>query len=98
MLDLLIKNARIYDGTGNPSYIGNVGVSGGKIAYIGTEDVPALKTEDADGLALSPGFIDVHSHSDQSIIPDPNRLHVLKMGVTTEVPSTAPRIRPCAEK
>lgn len=85
MLDLLIKNARIYDGTGAPSYIGSVGVSGGKIAYIGTEDVPAKKTEDADGLSLSPGFIDVHSHSDQSIVPDPNRLHVLKMGATTEI-------------
>ncbi len=85
MYDLLIKNARIYDGSGLPSYIGNVAVSDGKIAYVGTEAVPAKETVQADGLALSPGFIDVHSHSDQAIVPDPHRLHVLRMGATTEI-------------
>lgn len=86
MYDLLFKNALIYDGSGAPAYIGNVAVSGDKIVYVGSE-VPgsAAKIIDADGLCLAPGFIDVHSHSDQSIFEAPQRLHVLRMGATTEL-------------
>ena len=85
MYDLMIKNARIYDGSGDPSYMANVAVSDGKIAYIGKEAPVAKETVDAEGLALSAGFIDSHSHSDQSILIDPTRLHVLRMGATTEI-------------
>lgn len=87
MFDLLFKNAGIYDGSGAPSFLGAVGVTNGKIAYVGKDsaDLCARETVDADGLSLSPGFIDSHSHSDQSILEDHTRLHVLRMGVTTEI-------------
>ena len=65
MLDLLIKNARIVDGTGMPAYFSHVGIRDGKIAVI----APVVKEEaksvlDAKGLTLTPGFIDSHSHDD----------------------------------
>lgn len=86
MFDLLIKNALIYDGSGAPAYYGDVGVSDGKVAEISKTGLEgAVRTVDAKGLALAPGFIDVHSHSDQSLCADPHRLHVLRMGVTTEI-------------
>jgi len=86
MFDLLIKNAQIYDGTGTPSYMGDLAVLDGKIAAVGQHvEGSAKRVVDAQGLALSPGFIDGHSHSDTSLFSHPQRLHVLKMGVTTEV-------------
>ena len=85
MVDLHIKNALIYDGSGNEAFYGNVSVSNGKIVDVSNETFLAEKTVDAEGLAIAPGFIDVHSHSDQSIIRAPHRDHVLKMGVTTEI-------------
>ena len=83
--DLQIRNTLIYDGTGKDACLSNVTVNNGKIIYIGEEIHSAKKVVDADGLCLSPGFIDVHSHSDNDIINNPNRMHVLKMGVTTEI-------------
>ena len=86
MYDLLIKNAHIYDGTGKPSYYGNVAVSDGKIVAVSSEPLGSAKEIlDADGLALAPGFIDSHSHSDSCLYADPHRVHVLRMGVTTEI-------------
>lgn len=87
MFDLIFKNALIYDGSGAPAFLGTVGVQQGKIVYVGAgaEELSAHKIIDADGLCLAPGFIDSHSHSDLSILEDPSRLHVLRMGVTTEI-------------
>jgi len=85
MVDLSIKNALIYDGSGEKAFYGNVTVDKGKIVDVSDEVIKAKKIVDANGLALAPGFIDVHSHSDQSIIKAPHRDHVLKMGVTTEI-------------
>lgn len=86
MYDLIIKNALIYDGSGNPPFLGNVAVMGGKIAAVTGEDLGiAQKVVDAQGLALSPGFIDAHSHADYAVATDPHRLHVLQMGCTTEI-------------
>lgn len=85
MIDLLIRNAEIYDGSGNTPFLGSVGVDGGRIVFVGTETQSARETVDAEGLALSPGFIDVHSHSDQSVFEEPHRLNPLRMGVTTEL-------------
>jgi len=85
MFDLLIKNATVYDGSGAPNYVSDVAVTGGKIAAIGKDPGEAKEVLDAEGLALAPGFIDSHSHANSSIFFDPNRDHVLRMGVTTEV-------------
>ena len=85
--DLIIDNVRIYDGTGEPSYIGSVAVKNGKIAAVKQNHFTETASEriDADGLSLSPGFIDSHAHADEEIFTDPGRDHVLKMGVTTEI-------------
>ncbi len=62
--DIVIANARILDGTGNPWYYADVGISGDRIVAVGNLDgARAARTIDADGLYLTPGFIDVHSHS-----------------------------------
>ncbi|MBR0440542.1 MAG: hypothetical protein IJK25_01260, partial [Firmicutes bacterium] len=65
MYDLIIRNARIVDGTGMPAYHSHVGIKDGKIVKIApliTEE--AEHTIDAKGLTLTPGFIDSHSHDD----------------------------------
>jgi len=85
MFDLIFKNAQVYDGTGAPSYLADVAVQDGKIVQIGRDLGAAAQVIDAQGLALAPGFIDSHSHGDSSVFFEPNRDHVLKMGVTTEV-------------
>lgn len=85
MYDLEIRNAFIYDGSGKVAYYSNVTATDGKIVYIGEEKHSAKRIVDAEGLALAPGFIDSHSHSDQSIFKDPHREHVLRMGATTEI-------------
>ncbi|MBI3493038.1 MAG: D-aminoacylase [Acidobacteria bacterium] len=84
-LDLLITNARIIDGTGGPSVAGSVGVRDGRIAGVGRVTGAAARTIDAHGLALAPGFIDPHSHSDYALLTDGNAESKIRQGVTTEV-------------
>src|SRR5215203_2373547 len=62
--DLLITNGRIIDGSGGPWRQGNVAIKGDTIVYVGDARVKAKKTIDASGLAVAPGFIDMHSHSE----------------------------------
>ena len=64
MYDLLIRNARIVDGTGAPWFYGDLAVKDGRIAALGKLSGEATETVDAGGLYLTPGFIDIHSHSD----------------------------------
>jgi len=62
--DVLIKNGRVIDGSGNPWRLADVGVRGGRIAALGRLDgATAVKVIDAAGLTVTPGFIDVHSHA-----------------------------------
>lgn len=89
--DLLIKHVTIYDGSGAPPFQGGVLISGGKIQKIlrcdspGVFDCDALEVIDGNGLDLAPGFIDSHSHADEVMEVNSDRLQALKMGVTTEV-------------
>ncbi|MFF2853491.1 MULTISPECIES: amidohydrolase family protein [unclassified Peribacillus] len=85
MLDLVIKNGRIVDGTGNPWFFGSVGVKDGIITHVGTVDVESKDVIDAKGQIVTPGFIDGHSHSDLLVLKDSNYDIKLQQGVTTEV-------------
>src|SRR5688572_5469613 len=68
MYDLLLKGGRIYDGSGMPSYSGDVAIHNGKIAALGRLNGNARRTLDVDGLAVSPGFIDPHTHLDARVL------------------------------
>ena len=81
--DLLVKNARICDGTGAPAYGGSVAISGGKIAAVGQVSGIAQQEINADGLVLAPGFIDIHTHYDAQISWDPLLTSSCWHGVTT---------------
>ena len=71
MLDLLIRNARICDGTGAPSFMGDLGVQGGRIRSVGRGNgQTAERVLDAEGLVLAPGFVDPHTHYDAQIAWD----------------------------
>ena len=69
--DILIKNGRIVDGSGGPSYRGDVGIKDGKIVEIGKLSGPATRTVDAGGQVVAPGFIDNHCHYDAQVTWDP---------------------------
>ncbi len=85
IFDLVVKNARIVDGTGAPWFKGDLAVAEGRIAYIGTlpREVEAEKVIDASHRYLMPGFIDIHTHSDFELLRDPDMAYKLRQGVTT---------------
>jgi len=86
MFDLIIRHARIIDGTGSPWFSGDVAVKNGRIAAMGPRLCGEAKEEiDATGLTLTPGFIDIHSHSDFSLVVDGSAESRLLQGVTTEI-------------
>jgi N-acyl-D-amino-acid deacylase len=84
MLDLLVRNAYVADGTGNPGYVADLAVENGRIAAMGHLPAAQAKTTiDATGKVLCPGFIDVHLHSEVEMLADRHTAGV-QMGVTTE--------------
>jgi N-acyl-D-aspartate/D-glutamate deacylase len=85
MLSLKIHNARIVDGSGEPSFQGDVGVSGDKIVAIGRIDTPAIREIDAAGKVLAPGFVDIHTHYDPQLCWDRNASPTPEHGVTSLV-------------
>ena len=86
MFDVLIRGGRVADGTGREAYPADVGIKGDKIAAIGDlTRLSAAKELDASGLVVSPGFIDIHAHSDTMFLKDDSSASRLYQGVTTEV-------------
>jgi N-acyl-D-amino-acid deacylase len=94
--DLVIRNGRVLDGTGNPWFPADIGVRGGRIAAVGTlRDAQAARVIDATGSYVTPGFIDIHSHADDGSSPrdgfrDPDPLrraapNLVSQGITTVV-------------
>lgn len=86
MIDLLIRGGVLYDGTGAPGVVGDLAITGDRIEVVGnTANLEAAETIDATGLAVCPGFIDVHSHSDHTLIVGPEAESKVLQGVTTEI-------------
>jgi len=97
--DVVIRGGRIVDGTGNPWFAGDVAIKGGRIAAVGSAgglaNATAARVIDATGLVVAPGFIDLHTHSDTSLLADANAQSKVRQGVTVDVlgesTSVAPR-------
>ncbi|MFF9621748.1 amidohydrolase family protein [Streptomyces griseosporeus] len=92
MEELVIRDAEVVDGSGEPSYRADVVVDGGRIVSIvkeaaaaGCQRPRAMRELDAEGLVLSPGFIDMHAHSDLALLRDPDHSAKAAQGVTLEV-------------
>lgn len=88
MYDLIIKNGTVLDGTGSPSYYADIAVKEGKIALIGKDLTGAARVIDATGLTVTPGFIDSHSHNDQTILSFPEQREKIEQGITTAIGGT----------
>ncbi|HEX4985086.1 MAG TPA: amidohydrolase family protein [Burkholderiales bacterium] len=86
-LDLLIRGGTVVDGSGGKRFVADVGVANGRIAGVGRITDAAKRTIDADGLIVSPGFIDGHTHMDAQVMWDPLGTCSCYHGVTTVVMS-----------
>ena len=84
--DVVIKGGRIYDGSGLPSYFGDVAINGDRIVEVGRINDSARRVVNAEGLAVAPGFIDFHTHMDAQLLWDPLATSSCFHGVTTLIP------------
>ena len=83
--DLIVRGGRVFDGTGAAPVKADVAVDAGRIIDVGDIDAEASVELDARRLGVAPGFIDVHSHSDYTLLVDPRAVSAIHQGVTTEV-------------
>ncbi len=86
MVDILIRNGRVIDGTGQTWFRASVGVTGDTVSVMrgDTSTVDAARVIDAGERVICPGFIDMHSHSDVMLMREPEHHAKLRQGVTTE--------------
>jgi dihydroorotase/N-acyl-D-amino-acid deacylase len=93
--DILLKNGRIIDGSGNPWYAADVGIRGDRIAAIGRlQDARAKKVIDASGLVVAPGFIDTLGQSETALLIDNRSVSKLSQGITSEITGEGGSIAP----
>ncbi len=97
--DLLIRNGRIVDGSGNAGYIADLAIKGDRIVKIGKlEQATATRTIDAQGLVVAPGFIDMLGQSETYLLIDPRAMSKVMMGVTTEITGEGESIAPINDR
>jgi N-acyl-D-amino-acid deacylase len=97
--DILIKNGRILDGTGNPWYSADIGIRGDRIVAIGKlSSATGKKTIDAAGKIVAPGFIDTLGQSEMALLIDSRALSKLSQGITTEITGEGGSIAPQNDK
>jgi N-acyl-D-amino-acid deacylase len=85
-LDLVLRGGRIVDGTGNPAFVGDLGLKDGYVVAAGQlSDRPAARTIDVTGLIVAPGFIDIHNHGDESLLVDGDAPSLIRQGVTSVI-------------
>ena len=77
--DLVIRNGRVIDGSGEPAFVADVAIDGDTITQIGSVDAPGRKEIDASGHAVTPGFVDIHTHLDAQIGWDPHLTPLARM-------------------
>lgn len=85
MYDLIIRNGTVIDGSGKEGFVADVAITGGKIAAIGVNLGEAKQMLDATGLTVTPGFVDSHSHSDNSVISFPQQMEKIEQGITMSI-------------
>ncbi len=85
MFDIIIKNAAIIDGSGKEGFAADIGISNDRIVKIGRIEESGRQVIDANGLIVSPGFVDCHSHSDYYLIINPLAESKVRQGVATEI-------------
>lgn len=97
--DLVIRNGNIIDGSGAPRYPADIAIKGDKIAAIGRITAPASETIDAEGMVVTPGFVDGHTHMDAQIFWDPLGTSSCYHGITTVMMGNCGfTLAPCAER
>src|SRR5688572_11441203 len=84
--DLVITGGSVIDGEGTPAVTTDIGIRDGRIAAVGNlRAAPAARRIDAAGLTVAPGFIDMHNHSDYTVLVEPRSESMIRQGVTTMV-------------
>src|SRR5262249_9390525 len=93
--DVIIRGGHVLDGTGNPWFAADVGIRNGRIAAIGRlPPASAARVIDAAGRIVAPGFIDLHTHSDLSVLDDPLAQSKVRQGVTLDVLGESTTVAP----
>ena len=97
--DLVILGGRIVDGTGNPSFLGDIAVRGGKIVAVGKlPREKSVRIIQANGLTVTPGFVDIHNHSDYTLVTDGDAQSMIRQGVTSMILGEGGSVAPVTDK